>query len=205
MARRGQQAASMVCVGATVFVFSSIILLSLTRAVEAVSNFIEAANFVVFTPADADEVTEALLSAGPMQVNVDWHGRVQLLRTLVLGNGSCLTITGLDDAVIDGGGTIPLLTVSDGAKLSLDNVSLEKGFADDWGGAITAHESSLVFSGCIFSSNTATNGGGEFNECCFIARLPRYVIGAYLNRKTKMWADMSKNNVKANRHSENLR
>lgn len=120
----------------------------------------EVVQVIVSAPDDADVLAESLMCAGSARVTVNWHGRVQLNRTVTIGNGSSLVITGSEEAVIDGYGAIPLLTVYDGATLELRNISLENGQADR-GGALFANGSSIAIDNCNFSANNGTYGGGE--------------------------------------------
>lgn len=117
-------------------------------------------NVVVSAPADADGLAESLTCTGSARVTVEWHGRVKLNRTVNIGNGSSLIITGSKEAIIDGDGAVPLLTASDGATLELRTLSLENGQADQ-GGALFANGSFITIDDCNFSGNNGTQGGGE--------------------------------------------
>lgn len=148
--------------GRSVYFLSIVLTWSLVRAVWAADRTGEEIDIVVSTAADVSELVLALMHDGPVQVSVDWRGRVELTQTLTLGNGSSLAITGSDEAAIDGGGTVRILEASGGTTLNLLNISLDNGWAADWGGALYANESSIRIDGCSFSGNTATIGGGEF-------------------------------------------
>lgn len=142
-------------------ILSSIFVLWRLGAVHAVECAEDVINIDVSTSADAYELAEALACVGSTHVTVDWHGRVELARTVAVGDGSSLNITGSETAVIDGGGAIQLLTVSEGATLNLRTISLENGQADR-GGSVFAKGSSITVVGSRFSGNKGTFGGGEF-------------------------------------------
>lgn len=144
-------------------IFSSILVWLLIENVQGSALVGEVVTFTVSTPAEATELAEAMNCTESSTFIVDWQGRVELVKTLILGNGSSLNVSGSEGAVIDGRGLIPLLKVSGGVVLSLDNITLENAR----GGAISTTESSIVLRDCILSSNIA-EGGGEFNghsEC----------------------------------------
>lgn len=116
----------------------------------------------VSTPAEAEELVEALECAGFAHVSVNWHGRVELTRPIILADSGFLDIMGSEKAIIDGGEATPLVTVSDGATLNLHNISLENGRADDLGGVVFANKSFISLDDCSFSGNKS-DGSGEFN------------------------------------------
>lgn len=155
----------LVVMQASVLVYSSIIALLFLRAVQAAECASEVASFDVSTADGADELVHSLMCIGSTHVTVDWHGWVKLTQTIAVGNGSSLSINGLEEAVIDGGSAIPLITVSGGATLKLNNISLENGWAADQGGAVFVNESYIALDSCRFSGNNATIDGGESEGC----------------------------------------
>lgn len=95
-------------------------------------------------------------------ITVKWYGKINLSRTLSIGQGTALNITGFQGAAIAGDGAIQLFAVTGGAMLNLRDVSLEGGWAPDGGGAIFANETSYIdLHDCKFSSNEAAGSGGE--------------------------------------------
>lgn len=146
---------------ASLCIIAAFVACLISGTAEAADSSKEVVSFVVATSADADDLADDLVNSGSVHIAVNWHGRVKLTRTLALENNSTLEIIGSEEAVIDGGGTMSLLTVSGGATLNLNNIALEKGWTDSSGGAIFAYESSVAVHDCRFSGNIATNGGGE--------------------------------------------
>lgn len=154
-------------------VFPCLVVFSLPAVFEAANCSNEVGNHrEVFNSSDVEELADSLVCPGSTQLMVDWYGQIEISRSLNLRNGSALNITGLDAAVIKGNGTDRLFTVSGGATLSLESITIEGGRAPDgeYGGAISANESSnLNLHNCSFMNNNATLGGG--GSCPFEWRL----------------------------------
>jgi hypothetical protein len=96
-----------------------------------------------------------LLAAAAACANADvsaiWQGKVQLLKTIVAGAGTSLTVSGNDPeaAIIEGGGKIQLLTLTGGFNDATD------------GGAVSIGEfASLVVTGSIFANNVVVGDPG---------------------------------------------
>lgn len=131
----------------------------LSRATKAADCPGEAISAVVATSTEAVELAEALGCSGQVHINVNWHGRVKLEHTLVLGNGSSLNITGSDEAIIDGADAIQLFTVNNGAMLSIRDATLQNGRSTAFAGGILAINSSLEIIDCSFMGNLGFYGG----------------------------------------------
>lgn len=124
----------------------------------------EALELSVLNDIDASELADSLACSNGTQYSVDWHGKVGISRTLAVGNGCTLTITGKENAGIDGGGAIRLFAVTDGATLQLQDISLEGGWASDGnGGAISSigPSNTVNLVSCTFKNNSAEKLGGE--------------------------------------------
>jgi predicted outer membrane repeat protein len=93
-------------------------------------------------------------------ITARWQNNLMLPQTIVVGNGTELTITGEPGAVLNGGGSTQLLYVC--GKLRLENLTLTKGYAAEGGGAVHIHHNNQIeASNCTFSDNiAATQSGG---------------------------------------------
>ncbi len=58
-----------------------------------------AVNMTVSSREDADNLREALLCEGAGEFEVVWNGTVQIARSMAIGNGSFLNVTGMYEAV----------------------------------------------------------------------------------------------------------
>ena len=114
--------------------------------------------WVVENSYDARELREAIRCLGG-SFNVAWKGKIVLDETIAIFNGTVLNVTGCDaDSAIIGDGQTRLFAVIN-ASLHLQNIAMRNGTAD-YGGAIAASGSSLIFKGIIFSNNRAFSSGG---------------------------------------------
>ena len=154
---------------------------------EALDCVDDVVSVVVSKSADTVVLAEALACPGSLNITVDWYGSVTLTSTLSVGNESCLSVTGLDDAVMDGDGALQLLVVRDGAALNLRHISLENGWAAEKGGAISVYESSVSFYNCSFSGNTAVHGGGECHSHSCHAHNLILVENRFSHQLTASW------------------
>jgi hypothetical protein len=86
-----------------------------------------------------------------------WQGKVQLRKTIRVGRGSSLTVSGEDteSAIIDGGGKLQLFDVGPRGNLTLIDMTLTNGFADTAnGGAVSIGPfATLRVMVCVFSDN----------------------------------------------------
>eukprot|EP00752_Nemacystus_decipiens_P006743 g6060.t1 len=106
---------------------------------------------------------DALLGAVNCTGTVDatWAGSITLDETIVIGSGTFLVITGEDSlAEVSGGALVRLFDVSESAGLSLLQLKLSGGTAEN-GGAIYSNEASISIDSCMFEGNVASgeNGG----------------------------------------------
>lgn len=141
------------------FIGSLAIALSLTR-IEGTG--CSGGVWSISNASQANELAEALACSESAQFIVSWNGKVELECTLAIGNDSTLTIMGVEDAVIAGGGELRLFSVS-GSSLNLNNTALEGGWAQDGnGGAIFADSNSnLTLHSCNLVDSSANFEGGE--------------------------------------------
>eukprot|EP00752_Nemacystus_decipiens_P012244 g10853.t1 len=118
-------------------------------------------NMTVGSPEDADKLSEALACTGGGSFEVAWNGTVRITRSLVVGEGSFLNITGgSGDATVNGGGITRLFNIT-GAVLHIENVVLSRGATNASGAAILATGgATIVARACAFSTNTAIEGAG---------------------------------------------
>lgn len=114
--------------------------------------------WIVEDTASATALAEAVdCSGGAFQVK--WRGIVAIDRTIYVGAGTILNITGLDSmACIDGNDTHRLFTVVN-ASLNIDNIKLIRGNSAA-GGAIAAATSCVTLHNTSFISNVAYSEGG---------------------------------------------
>ena len=115
-------------------------------------------NWVVRNATQARALAQALNCSGGNFV-VEWTGRVVVDRTLVVVGGTNLSVTGIGlSAVMDGGGSIGLLRVSN-SSLRVSNMIILSGSSTS-GGAITAFRSSIFLNDTTFIGNVAEMYGG---------------------------------------------
>lgn len=143
------------------------VLVTLLRIVEIVvgvscSTDGTAFDLLISNTSDANTLVDALACSSAAHFIVEWRGRVELLRTLVVSNGSVLDITGTQDAAVFSSGTLQLIAVTGGAQLHVRNISLEDGYAaSGHGGAISAEAANVIIQHCQFTGNWAGTSGGE--------------------------------------------
>jgi hypothetical protein len=98
-------------------------------------------------------------------VSATWQSEVKLLKTIVVGNASSLTVTGanVDTAFVDGSGKRQLFDVRERGSLTLVNITLTNGFTKEsnGGAVILGPFSSLTATGCVFSSNVVRDRLGS--------------------------------------------
>jgi predicted outer membrane repeat protein len=135
------------------------------------------------------QLIEAALCPGAI-VNANWQGAYNLTETIIVGNGTTLTVAGTTDtAVMDGNGNTQLFDVW--GELNLSNMTLKDGFAER-GGAVRVNEgSSMTASNCVFVENRASISGGAINgrnestltvkSCAFCNNIAGSVGGAILS------------------------
>lgn len=81
----------------------------------------------VYNMTHAQDLAEALRCTNSSQFTVIWHGSIFVPHTLSIGNSTVVKITGMEDAVIWGGESTQLFSITSGATLSIHNTSLGKG------------------------------------------------------------------------------
>ena len=91
--------------------------------------------------------------------DVKWMGHVNVTTPIHVLDGTFLNITGASDAVMDGGGKVQILYVSNG-QLYLEKLQVIDGYGSEGGAIFAGPGSELFVDGASFSSNTAQNMGG---------------------------------------------
>ena len=91
--------------------------------------------------------------------DVTWMRHVNVTKTIYVLDGVSLNITGASDAVMDGGGKVRVLLVSNG-QLYLQNLEIINGNGSEGGAIFAGPGSELFVDGASFSSNIAQNMGG---------------------------------------------
>ena len=119
----------------------------------------ELQTFSVETTEDALHLVERL-NCTRGNVTVEWIGRVVMVETLRVLEGTTLFVHGGDPSsvVMDGAGSIQLFQVQN-ATLEVSGLGLTRGDAA-YGGAIEASGSRLAIANCTFSGNNADFEGG---------------------------------------------
>ena len=97
-------------------------------------------------------------SCSERKFNVKWMGHVNAIRTIYVFDGTSLNITGISDAVMDGGGKVQILLVSN-RQLYLKNMEIVNGNGSEGGAIFVGSGSELFIEGASFSSNTAQTMG----------------------------------------------
>jgi hypothetical protein len=134
-------------------------------SVEAQRCSTKPATFTVTTPADVQNLLQVALCPNAT-ISVIWKGTMQPSKTIVVGNGTSLTVTGdaIETSVINGGGKIQLFDVW--GKLTLVNMTLTHGFVKinvGGGGAIIVQPSAeLNITSSTFKNNIATVPDPDF-------------------------------------------
>ena len=118
-------------------------------------------------PGDAATIQEGvdLATAAGDEVHVaagTWSGAGN---TNVQLRGVDITVRGLPGAIIDGGGTSRAFEISLGETNAtvIEGFTIENGFANDGGGAITIDGSDPTIRDCAFDDNTTTFRGGAIS------------------------------------------
>jgi predicted outer membrane repeat protein len=112
---------------------------------------------------DAAKLAEAPLYDNAI-ITAVWQGNIQLAETIVVANGTSLTVTGTSavTAVIDGGYTVQLFDVW--GQLTVVNMTLVNGFTVDFGGAIYSRaKTQVMISGSGFGWHQASYGGAIYS------------------------------------------
>lgn len=137
-------------------------------------------NINVSTTNDLQNLVDSLQCTGEGVFNVTWVGSLQIDSPFEVSNGTSLTVTGhepssssqdsssstsLDGynfgsgAVINGGGTSGLFSVSNGSALYLNKLVLAGGDAEEGGAVAVRFSSSVNVFGCALINNNAIEGG----------------------------------------------
>ena len=116
------------------------------------------AKWVVSDNEGATLLAEATFCSGG-NFDVEWMGHVNVTRTIHVLDGAFLNITGASGAVMDGGGKVQVLLVSNG-QLYLQNLEIINGHGSEGGAIFAGPGSELFVDGASFSSNIAQNMGG---------------------------------------------
>jgi hypothetical protein len=125
------------------------------------------------------------------KVRALWQGNLQLSQTIVVGNGTSLTVLGdaIENSVANGGGKVQLFDVW--GNLTIVNMTLLNGHtpvADNYGssngGAIIARPSAeLNVVGSLFSDNGADFGGA----IAVGAGSVTHMTGCTFNKTAQVW------------------
>eukprot|EP00953_Heterococcus_sp_UTEX-ZZ885_P021340 11904-Heterococcus_DN1.PRE.1 len=118
----------------------------------------------VASPKDVAELAAAALCDNAV-IRAVWQGNIQLAETIVIGNGTSVTVAGASakTAVIGGGNKIQLFDVW--GQLNLTNLTLSNGNTAYSGGAIYSRANTKVFiSGSVFSGHRADYGGAILSD-----------------------------------------
>lgn len=142
------------------FTMNKILLFSiplLTR-VSAQTNLcsLDVQRWVINDPVKAKSLASVNCSGGNFEV--EWNGRVVIDDTIRVLDGTIMTITGVNNAFIDGGGNTQIFSVEN-AELHLNDVTVSNGNGTD-GGAIYSSGSRLSFTDTHFVENKAFVNGG---------------------------------------------
>jgi predicted outer membrane repeat protein len=116
----------------------------------------------VTTTTNAALLTAAALCSNAT-IRAEWQGDVQLLSTIIVGDGTTLTIigAGVNAATIDGDAETQLFEVY--GLLIVRNVTLTNGVANEKGGAILVQPSGVLnITGSVLTSNRAPRGGSIY-------------------------------------------
>lgn len=118
-------------------------------------------------------LADAMNCSGQGVFNVVLNSSVQISRRIEVSSQKIVHITGSgfptiraalrDDnersVVADAGNTTGIFLVSNGSTLTLNDVVLEGGYAEDGGAIAVLSSSSLHAVGCTFTDNSAATGG----------------------------------------------
>lgn len=114
----------------------------------------------VESPADARELNAAVNCSDGGELDAVWAGAVALDSPIAIGAGTFLSVTGEDAlAEAQGGLSVRLFEVSPGGGLTLTELKLSEGSAEE-GGAIRSSMGALTLDACVFEGNVATTGDG---------------------------------------------
>lgn len=109
--------------------------------------------------ANAKALSAAVNCTDGGPIDVLWSGPVTLDAPISIGAGTFLSITGEDDLAEVEGGLTRLFDVSPGGGLTLTQMKLSNGNAEN-GGAITSSLATLTLDSCVFENNVASTGDG---------------------------------------------
>ena len=116
------------------------------------------AEWVVDDAAGATLLAEATYCSGG-NFDVMWTGHVNVTSTIYVLDRSSIRIAGTSDAVMDGGGQVQILLVSNG-QLYLNSLEIINGTHSEGGAIFAGSGSDLFVEGVSFSYNTAQSMGG---------------------------------------------
>jgi hypothetical protein len=126
--------------------------------------------FTVSTAAEASQLIAAVSCEGGEFV-ANWLGAVSLPETIIIGNGTELTLTGAEDAtsVIEGSNTTQLFDVF--GKLRLTSLTMMEAYCLQNGPAIHGHTGSIVtVTGCIISNGVGARYGALYTSGLFLLK-----------------------------------
>eukprot|EP00953_Heterococcus_sp_UTEX-ZZ885_P005060 3198-Heterococcus_DN1.PRE.1 len=126
--------------------------------------------FTVSTAAEASQLIAAVNCEGGQFV-ANWLGAISLPETIVIGNGTELTLTGAANAtsIIEGSNTTQLFDVF--GKLRLTNMTMMEAYSIQYGPAIHGHTGSTVtVTGCIISNGVGARYGALYTSGLFLLK-----------------------------------
>jgi hypothetical protein len=116
---------------------------------------------VIATSKDALQLGN-MTACAKTRLYVQWQGAVTLLSTIVVGQGTKLSITGSTaDAAIDGADAVGLFDVT--GALTLSGLTLRSGYQQEGGAIVCQAGSSITISACLFSDNNADYGAAIYS------------------------------------------
>lgn len=115
----------------------------------------------VNSPADVQNLTDALACTGGGAFNISWNSSVAIAEKIEVSNSKDVTITGTGSTVVSPASGAGIFSVSGGSTLRLNDLVLAGGSADQGGAVDLLSSSSLFVSDCDFTNNNASNGGED--------------------------------------------
>jgi hypothetical protein len=126
--------------------------------------------FTVSTAAEASQLIAAVDCEGGKFI-ANWLGAISLPETIVIGNGTELTLTGAANAtsIIEGSNTTQLFDVF--GKLRLTNMTMMEAYSLQYGPAIHGHTGSTVtVTGCTISNGVGARYGALYTSGLFLLK-----------------------------------